>query len=100
MILYRSPASESYSQVPFHKTRERKEGLGKLREKLESKENQISSLTFYELREVMTWHFTSDILKMANKDQINKEKQKGKSNNLLHYSGTTKYFVIHNAEIT
>lgn len=48
----------------------------------------------------MTWHFTSDILKMANKDQINKEKQKGKSNNLLHYSGSTKYFVIHNAEIT
>ena len=34
----------------------------------------------------------SDILKMANKDQINKEKQTGKNNDLLHYSGSTDFF--------
>jgi hypothetical protein len=38
-------------KVPFHKTSERKKGLGKLRERLERKNQnaQISSLTFYEL---------------------------------------------------
>lgn len=54
MILYRSPAPESHSKVPFHETHERKKGLGKLRERLEKKESQISSLTIYELKEVMT----------------------------------------------
>lgn len=57
MILYRSPASESHSKVPFHKTHEKKEGLGKLRERLERKEKQISSLTCYELQEAVTWYF-------------------------------------------
>lgn len=57
IILYRILASESHSKVPVHKTRERKKGLGKLRERLEKKENQIFSLTFYELQKVMTWYF-------------------------------------------
>lgn len=37
---------------------------------------------------------------MANKDQINKEKQKGKSNDLLHYSDSNDVFVIHHLKIT
>lgn len=41
----------------------------------------------------------SDILTMANKDQINKEKQKGKSHDLLHYSESTKFFVIHHEKL-
>lgn len=32
---------------------------------------------------------------MANKDQINKEKQRGNSNDLLHFSDSTKNFVIY-----
>lgn len=36
---------------------------------------------------------------MANKDQINKEKQKGKSHDLLHYSESTKFFVIHHEKL-
>lgn len=76
MILYRSPAPEFHSKFPFHETHERKKGLGKLRERLEKKESQISkilstcpflvesfwkvkdSLIVYELKEVMTWNFT------------------------------------------
>lgn len=80
MILYRSPAPEFHSKVPFHETHERKKGLGKLRERLGKKkkeeESQISkilstcpflaesfwklrdSLIVYELKEVMTWNFT------------------------------------------
>lgn len=50
-----SPASESHSEVPFHTTRERKEGLGKFRERLERGEKQTSSLALYDLQEVMTW---------------------------------------------
>ena len=42
MILYRSTASQSHSKVPFHKTHEKKEGLGKLRERLERKEKYLA----------------------------------------------------------
>lgn len=36
---------------------------------------------------------------MANKDHINKKKQRSKSNDLLHCSDSTKFFVIHHEKL-
>lgn len=95
MILYRSPASETHSKVPFHKTRERKKGLGKLRKRLGRKE-KISSLTFYELQEFWLAILQYDILKMANKDQINKRVRVMTYFTIVMVT----FFVIHHIKIT
>lgn len=96
MILYRSPASETHSKIPFHKTRERKKGLGREVEKKVRKKRKISSLTFYELQEFGLAILQYDILKMANKDQINKRVRVMTYFTIVMVT----FFVIHHIKIT